>query len=112
MDTSPRKCLQLTWRKNNFQKTKKPPATLQKYLQAYLQATVQQHPQQADQPSPQHPQHPQLRWSLPPAVPGLPGLPALAPEDLAALALPRELWLEALHTRSSQLKGVKRIKKV
>lgn len=82
-----------------------------KYLQAYLQATVQQHPQQADQPSPQHPQ---LRWSLPPAVPGLPGLPALlAPEDLAALAaLPRELWLEALHTRSSQLKGVKRIKKV
>ena len=68
-----------------------------KYLQAYLQATVQQHPQ--------------LRWSLPPAVPGLPGLPALlAPEDLAAL--PRELWLEALHTRSSQLKGVKRIKKV
>ena len=63
---------------------------------------------------PPHPQDPQHRWSLTP-VPGLPE-PPLAPEDLAAPAAPRELWLEALHTRSSEPKAVKsyvkRIQKV
>ena len=59
---------------------------------------------------PPHPQDPQHRWSLTP-VPGLPE-PPLAPEDLAAPAAPRELWLEALHTKvtSRGFKGCKKSK--